>query len=315
MMAAPAPPPGETVRDHTSLRTTQRSILSADFSTTSMIEYDEIAEAKLDEEWKSWFAKVFDARDEIATFVAQHRQSQASGKPKFHRGSFNLCLQIAFLDGGPDAIIRFPRPGHSAFSEEKIMKEVGAVMILQRTPIPLPRLIRWGLTAESPQQLGPFIITEFVSGVLLSNFLRDPTEDDLTVHILDPNIDNEILDVINGQPADFMFELFQLDFQCIGAFSPKPDSKSTGSSKSSTNAWEIERPLTYTMNELVTLTGYPIDEFPTRLNQFKRATDFFESLATNQKVHLRTQRNIAYSARSARGFYIARHLFPRLLPK
>ena len=269
-----------------------------------MIEYDEIAEANLDEKWKPWFIKAFRAQDEIAAFVSQYRQGRASGKPKFHRGSFNLCIQVTFHDGGPDAIIRFPRPGHSAFSEEKVKKEVGAMVILQReTTIPLPRLIHWGLTADSPQQLGPFIITEFVSGMHLSKFLRDPTENEneSKTHYLDPNIDNEILDVIYDQVADFMLQIFQLDFNRIGAISQQPGS----------NAQDIERPLTYGMNELATLTGYPINEFSTK--QFKRVTDYFEALTNQHMTHLWTQRNIAYSPASAKALYIARHQFPKLI--
>jgi hypothetical protein len=97
------------------------------------------------EEWKAWFARVFDAQHEIATFVAQHCHSKPSGKPKFHRGSFNLCVEVSLADGGPDAIIRIPQPGHSAFREEKILKEVGAMVALQQNSIPVPALDILGL--------------------------------------------------------------------------------------------------------------------------------------------------------------------------
>jgi len=32
----------------------------------------------------------------------------------------------------------------------------------QNTTIPIPRVISWGFTKEKPQQLGPFIIMDYV---------------------------------------------------------------------------------------------------------------------------------------------------------
>jgi hypothetical protein len=210
-----------------------------------MTDYDGIAEARADEEWTSWYMKAFCGRDEIGAFVAHYRHGgKASATPNFYMGSFNFCVRVTFYDEGPDAIIRFPKPGYSAFREEKVMKEVGAIKLLQEnTTIPLPRLIHWGLTAESPLQLGPFIITEFIVGTHLSVFLKDPTETDLKKHYLNPNINDELLDSIYDQLADFTIQIFQLNFNRIGGISEKPDLNIT------------KRPLTYSMNDLATVTG------------------------------------------------------------
>lgn len=270
-----------------------------------MATYDAVAEAKGDKEWEAWLKRVFGAMDEIGAFVAQCRRGEASGIPNIYRGSFNFCVRVTFKDGGPDAIIRFPKPGHTAFREEKVAKEVEAIRILQeKTTIPLPRLISWGSTAESPRQLGPFIITEFASGTHLSNVLRDPTEPDGKKDYLDPNIDDRKLDFIYDQLADFAMQILKLNFNRIGAISKNPTS----------NIWSvIERPLTYSMNELVTSAGYPIDQFPTWT--FECVSDYLRTLTNEHMIHLRTQRNLVCGPVSAKELYIARHLFAKLIPQ
>ena len=61
--------------------------------------------------------------------------------------------------------------------------------VREHTNIPIPRVHYWGLTKESPQQLGPFIIMDFVEGQSLGRFLAQPTEDKAKLIFLDPNID------------------------------------------------------------------------------------------------------------------------------
>jgi hypothetical protein len=52
----------------------------------------------------------------------------------------------------------------------------------------------WGLTHESPQQLGPSIITDFVEGTLASRILQKPTDDDEEELIMTPDLDGSLLD-------------------------------------------------------------------------------------------------------------------------
>lgn len=121
-----------------------------------------------------------DAKAELADFVADRRDGDATGSyVEFLKGSFNVCFRISFSDGGQDVIIRFPKPGHTATTlrDEKVANEVQAIeYIRQHTTIPLPRVHSWGLTAESPQNLGPFIIMDYVNGTLLSTVLKNPIE-------------------------------------------------------------------------------------------------------------------------------------------
>jgi hypothetical protein len=156
-----------------------------------MAEFDQIAVNKGDREWFDWYKKAISVRFKIAEFVAKRLGTTARGDPEFYRGSFKCCLRVK-LEGGNDAIIRFPKPGHTTFGEEKIANEVEAIRILQeKTNIPVPYLLGWGSAKESPEGLGPFIITEFASGVHLSDILRDPTEPNVKRDYLDPNIDSQ----------------------------------------------------------------------------------------------------------------------------
>lgn len=268
--------------------------------------FDEIEETNGDDECRAWLSRVFDAKLELATFVAGRRgRGKVTEYVGFLKGSFNFSFRFRFSDEGPDAIIRFPKPGHTAtfLRDEKVTNEVQVMEYLrQNTTIPVPFVYSWGLTAESPQQFGPFIIMDFVEGTLLSTVLKQPTESTQGDIILDPSIKNSILDKIYRQTASYLLQLSQLTFTRIGAIS-REGSK-----------WAVnKRPLTYNMNELATVAGYPDDLFPT--SAFDRASDYLRSVAHEHLAHLRIQRNLADDSEIARARFIARHRFVQLIPK
>ncbi|KAL5331394.1 hypothetical protein ACEPPN_000924 [Leptodophora sp. 'Broadleaf-Isolate-01'] len=255
-----------------------------------MTVYDGIAEANGDDECRAWLRKVIDAKDEIVAFVDGLLDGGGAGEfIGFLKGSFNLSLRIGFGDSRQSALIRFAKPGHTTWRAEKVTNEVRFIEYLsQHTTIPLPRVLSWGLTEESPKQLGPFTIMGFIDGTRLSTVLKQPTTDDQEDVILNPDIDDAKLDTIYDQLADYMLQISRLDFARIGAISKDPTS----------NTWSVTgRPLTYNMNELATSTGYPIDRFPTA--PFDRASDYFKSVATEHLIHLQTQRNLADDAEGA----------------
>jgi aminoglycoside phosphotransferase (APT) family kinase protein len=268
---------------------------------------DEIGEDKAEAEWVAWKNKVIGSTDEIAEFVARRRKGgNAVRIVRYYRGSFNICIRIEFEDDGPDAIIRFPKAGVTAFRDEKVEKEVQVMKFLrQKTTIPVPRLIDWGLTACSPRNLGPFIIMDYVEGTYLSDILKKSTLSNQEKEMLNPEIDNETLHTVYRQIADFMLQLYEIDFDYIGAISEDFEGA---------NTWSVTgRPLTYNMNELATCTGYPADQFPTE--RFPSANECFRSLANQHLVHLQVQRNLAIDPDDARRRYIARHLFAKLAAK
>ncbi|KXG46508.1 uncharacterized protein PGRI_053640 [Penicillium griseofulvum] len=251
--------------------------------------FDEIEETNGDDECRAWLSRAFDSKAELAVFVAERREGGGTGKyVDFLKGSFNLSFRFSFDDRRPDVIIRFPKPGHTAtaYRDEKVLNEVQIMEYLhQNTDIPIPRLHSWGLTAESPQYLGPFIIMDYVNGTLLSTILKKPVQ--VTI-VLNPSIDNAILDKIYYQIAYYIFQLSQLTFASIGAISKDHTS----------GAWHVaRRPLTYNMNELATVSGYLYNQFPTA--PFDRASDYLRSVANEHLLHLWTQRNLADDAEIA----------------
>src|SRR4051812_14791749 len=271
-----------------------------------MTAYDVIAEANGDDECRAWLRKVIDGKDEIVAFVDGRLDGGGTGKfIGFLKGSFNLSLCIGFGDRRQSALIRFAKPGHTKWRAEKVTNEVQFIEYLsQHTTIPLPRVISWGLMEESPQQLGPFIIMDFIDGTRLSTFLKQPTKNDQEDVILNPDIDDATLDTIYDQLADYILQISRLNFSRIGTISKNNVS----------NTWSVTgRPLTYNMNELATSTGYPIDRFPTA--PFDCASDYFKSIANEHLIHLQTQRNLADDAGDAQRRFIARHRFAQLISK
>ncbi|KAF4511418.1 hypothetical protein G6O67_003221 [Ophiocordyceps sinensis] len=210
--------------------------------------------------------------------------------------------RVSFTEG-PDAIIRFPKPGCTVFPDEKVTNEARVIeFIRENTTIPVPRLISWGVTEDSPQQLGPFLISDYVHGVSLSSILRDPADNDW--QFLNPTLDDKTLNSVYEQIADMMLQLFQFNFSKIGAISKDPGS----------NKWSVAaRPLTYTMNELATAALFPLSKFPTTC--FNSTKDYFRSLANANMTHLETQRNIATDQTMAEELYIARHGLLQLVDK
>ncbi|ROT35350.1 hypothetical protein SODALDRAFT_346305 [Sodiomyces alkalinus F11] len=268
--------------------------------------FDTIEESNSDDQARVWIRKASDAKIDLARFVADRRgKGRATEVVGFLKGSFNLGFRIRFEDDGPDAIIRFPKPGHisTVFLEEKLINEVRAIeYIRQNTTIPVPFIHSWGLANESPQQLGPFIIMDFVEGTLASRILQKPTDDEQQEIMLNPDLDSFVLDKFYRQAAGYLLQLSRLEFKRIGAISKELGDGGWSSSR---------RPLTYNMNELATSAGYPTDDFPTA--SFAHASDFFKHVAHEHLTHLHTQRNLAASPEVARARYIARHRYLQLV--
>jgi aminoglycoside phosphotransferase (APT) family kinase protein len=145
-----------------------------------MTAYDEIAQLEEDNECRVWITKVIAAKKDIAAFVSSRRPGCPEGEfDQFMNGSFNFCVCIRFNDGGSNSVIRFPKPGHTLTSqrEEKVRSEVRVLEYLrEKTNLPVPNVTSWGLTDESPKNLGPFIIMDFVDGTSLSTLLKQPVQ-------------------------------------------------------------------------------------------------------------------------------------------
>ncbi|KAF2865013.1 kinase-like domain-containing protein [Massariosphaeria phaeospora] len=270
--------------------------------------FDELAETEGDEEFKAWLSKMIDVKQEIVEFVASRREGNEIGEfDSYRKGSFNLSLVVRFSNG-PKAVIRFPKPGHTAtcLRDEKVRNEVNFIScLMELTTIPVPRVVSWGTTEESPQLLGPFMIMDYIDGTSLATILKQPTDSEKDEVILVTDVDEMVLDGIYEQLADYMLQLARLDFSLIGAIAKH----------SSTDKWTVDqRPLTYNMNELATVvSNYPTEGFPTV--PFTSAKTYLHALADEHLIHLRTQRNLAADPEDARKRFIARHRFKQLVSR
>jgi hypothetical protein len=274
-----------------------------------MMPFDFIANENAKEAQHEFIHKFVDAKDEIVSFVNSCLGWNKAGEfLDYFKGSFNLSIAVRNSKTNERVLIRFPFPGKvfEPWREKKVKNEVMIINYLSEfTSIPVPRIYYWGLTKESPQQLGPFMIEKFMEGENLGDILKKPTENEADPATLDPDIDEAKLNIVYEQIAGFMLELSRLEFPRIGAIS-----KDTVSGE-----WTVaEPPLTYDMNEVVGFAGFPADYFTT-MSSFPRSSDYFAARAQCLQAHLETQRNIAFEDGDITwNRYIARHCFGKLIP-
>ena len=270
--------------------------------------FDEVVWDKSDELFAAWKKKLFneDVFREIGRLIIQHRGDLRMNLFHHKKGAFNVILRMKFLDGG-SAIIRFPAPGYSVFSEEKVKREVSTMhFIEQNTGIRIPHVLHYVMTKEAPAELGPFIIMEYIENDAdLVDALNIPGRSDDDRPILDPNIADERLRSVYSEMAEFVLQLARHSFRAIGCISANEDDDFD-------NKWTAtDRPLTINMNELVQLGGFPPHLLPQ--HTFKTASTYFLALAEMHMTHLSSQRNDAVvSEEDCKRKYIARCLFRKL---
>ncbi|KAI5864051.1 hypothetical protein GGS23DRAFT_562695 [Durotheca rogersii] len=264
--------------------------------------YDEILDRKNVDEKREFVQRFVSARDNIVQFVASRLGWSHDAKfAGIKKGSFNVSFVVRNVGDGSKVLIRFPFPGqvYTPWLEEKVTNEVMVLgYIHTHTTIPVPRVLAWGPADVSPSQLGPFIIMEFIEGTPLDTLMGDPTVPEKDPPVLDPAIDERKLTFVYDQIASLMLQLSRLPFSRIGAIGETAVSR---------------RPLTYDMNELVTITGTPASAFPD--GPFDKASDYFNAVAHYHRVRLSTQRNAVYDAKDARRHLAACQGLAKLIPQ
>jgi hypothetical protein len=127
-------------------------------------------------------------------------------------------------------MICLPRVGMvcDAYADEKVAKKVKALSFFHhRTTIPVPRVHAWGPAASNFLGIGPFIMMDFMNGVSLSDILKDPNAEPPT-RLMRGDISDSDIEFIYRQLANFLLQLFQLDFDRIGSLqSPEAEAPST----------------------------------------------------------------------------------------
>lgn len=230
--------------------------------------------------------------EEMAARLAyKHLQREPIDAMAHSQGSFNRCYRVKFKQG-PDVLVRFPALGRSMFRREKLEDEAAVMEYLRcKTSIPIPHVLGIGMSA-----VGPYMVTQFVEGKLLSDYLR-ASQDPKLPATLNFDLDMGILRKAYRAMANILLELSKCQFSEIGGL--VWDNKRFSVKK---------RAMTFNMNELVSLGNFP----PKRLSQgsFLDVKCYLLSLANDHLNHLETQRNDAiFDENDCRRKYIARCLF------
>jgi len=187
----------------------------------------------------------------VSTFHPDGLPCQLEGRT-FHNGAFNAGLKMVFGDGTA-WLVRFPRVGnvHDSYADEKVAMEVKALgLVREETTIPVPKVRAWGLAASNPLGLGPFVMMDFVDGVALNELLNDPNAESPTRLIRDDISDDDI-EAIYRQFANFLLQLFKLDFDSIGNLPWPSDTEAEGP--------RLMRPLTFKAHTILQNGG--VDTF------------------------------------------------------
>ncbi|KAH7370306.1 hypothetical protein BKA65DRAFT_488132 [Rhexocercosporidium sp. MPI-PUGE-AT-0058] len=175
-----------------------------------------IAERNAKDAQQEFIRKLVEVTPDIVFFVDNCLGWNKAGEfLRFFKGSFNLSIAVRNSVTNERVIIRFPIPGkvYDLWRAKKVKHEVMVMTYLrEHTSIPVPQ----------SQQLGPFIIMEFMEGENLGDILKKPTPNEADLAILDPDIDEAKLNGIFEQLASFMLELSRLEFPRIGAILRTP---------------------------------------------------------------------------------------------
>ncbi|KAJ5235927.1 hypothetical protein N7489_006018 [Penicillium chrysogenum] len=231
--------------------------------------------------WLLQFLKL-DIKKPIAMFILQRHRGDGAVFTILEKGSYNISLRMKY-EKNHAVVIRLAQPGAVFFPEEKVVNEVATMRLLtDQTSIPVPFILDSGTKKESPLELSPFIMMEYIEHKTnMYDALNTPGCPKKDRGILDPNIDVNTLELLYDQLVD--------DF-----------------------TWEVSRrPLSMNMNELVRLGSLPRSKIPH--TTFSTASCYFEALADLNIEHLVHQRNDAVeSADDCRRKFIARQLFRKL---
>ncbi|KAL1867028.1 hypothetical protein Plec18167_008819 [Paecilomyces lecythidis] len=139
-------------------------------------------------------------------------------------GAFNAGMKMVFSDG-TSWMLRFPRVGMICddYADEKVAAEVTTLRLLHnKTTIPVPKVQAWGPAARNPLGLGPFIMMDFINGVSLNRHLKDYSNSDSPSRLMREDISDSDIEIIYRQMANFLLQIFELDFDHIGSL-PWPE--------------------------------------------------------------------------------------------
>ncbi|CAG7967746.1 unnamed protein product [Penicillium nalgiovense] len=111
-------------------------------------------------------------------------------------------------------VIRLSQPGAVFFPEEKVVNVVSMMRFLaDQTSISVPSILHSGRKEESPLELSPFIIIDYVAHETnMYDALNTPGCPKEERGILDPNINEDTLKFLYGQLVGVLLRLSNCPF-------------------------------------------------------------------------------------------------------
>lgn len=259
------------------------------------MDFDNLAKQQSDLIFQVWIQNLLgNSPEELAGKLAsRHCPGTPVTALQLANGAFNICYRVTF-ENGHRVLVRFTALGRVIARNEKVEDEV-AIMeyVAQHTAIPVPKVLGYGKCV-----VGPYIVMSFIEGNPLSGYLRDSSQETVT---LSSSIPMSVLRSAYFGMAEVLLELSKPEFPFIGAI--KQDES---------GGWTVpKRPLTFNMNRLAQFSNIPHNLFERQ--HFSNAADYFEELAQQHFYHLELQRNDAViNEADCQKKYIARCLFRKI---
>ncbi|OBT81817.1 hypothetical protein VE02_09156 [Pseudogymnoascus sp. 03VT05] len=244
-------------------------------------DFDDLILSRHDNDCLEWNQKLSQVGPAVCQLASKFRDNRQCYVADLKCVSFNFCIKVQFEDDGEEWMSRFPIPGKFMFAEQKVRAEAATMRyIREKTDIPVPTMIAYGMADDNPSGLGPFLITTFVKGMLLGEILKADSLDEQGNKVLRSDMPDSILEV-------------------IGSLSLNDD-----------DTWSIgSGPLTLNSNELARCGDVHVEP-----RIYSTTSDYLLDIAEQNIIHLEKQRNSITSSSDARQKYTARHLFRAAAP-
>ncbi|KAJ5105282.1 hypothetical protein NUU61_002629 [Penicillium alfredii] len=266
---------------------------------------DDMAWEQAEETSDNWLAQFLelDILRPIADFILSHNRGNGTEFAILGKGSYNISLRLKYRSSA--TVIRLSQPGATLFPEEKVANEVAIMrFLLDQTSIPVPFILHSGTKKDSPLELSPFIMMDYIEyETKMYDALNTPGCPKEQRGVLNPTIDENRLEMLYQQLADILLQLYTPSLPRIGSLNQVDDF-----------TWEVtRRPLSMNMNELVRLGGLSRSRLPDLYTTFDTSSSYLEMLASLHMEHLVHQRNDSVeSADDCRRKLVARYLFRKL---
>lgn len=216
------------------------------------MEYNECLDAIHDVQRQIWFQNLSELcengklSDWVSRFHPDQLRCQTGSGSKLINGGYNTGQKFVFEDGSA-WFLRLVQEGSvcDKLADEKVAMEVETLTYIKKTTdIPVPAIRGWGLAADNPLALGPFIILDFIEGVSLESILKERPDK----RLMKKNISDTDIECIYKQFARILLKLFQLNFHHIGSL-PTP-----------VTGFQVPiRPLSFKVHDIVQMGG--VDTF------------------------------------------------------